>query len=105
MLRIVNGIQDFPRLLRLAALIAGLFRPVFHHSPIGSKNRIGFGVIDFRPKPGEIQQLGQIVDVVLRSILGREFVLSRPFGDAGLQSALDCIASDVISAGKPTCVK
>ena len=40
MLRIVDGIQDVPRLLLSTALISGIFRPVLHYGPILSENRI-----------------------------------------------------------------
>src|SRR6266702_2048589 len=101
MLRIVNVVQDFLRLLLLATLISGLLRPVFHYSPICSENRMLAGLVrKCQPKISYVQQLWEVVCVILCRVFGREVVLLRLSGDASLQSTLDGVPSDVVRAGE-----
>lgn len=104
MLRIVDSIQDLLRLLLLTALISGLFRPVFHYSPICSESRILVRLLrKGRRKTGDVQQLWDVVYVILCRVFRRELVLLRLSSDARLQSTLDGVPRNVVRASVSSC--
>src|SRR2546422_5444570 len=99
MFRIVNGSQNLLRLPLSAALIPGLFSPVFHRSPVCSENRVLPSLLfKGRREAGTVQQLRNVMYVITGSFSRRKIVLIGLSSDAGLQRTLHGITRYIVGA-------
>ena len=100
MLGIINGFEDLLRLQFSAALVSGLFSPVFDHSPIHTESRVLLRLLgECGAETGDVQQLRQVVYVVFGRVFRRKLVLLGSRCNASLKGALDSVARNIVRTG------